>query len=165
MIKKLTLKIYSLYSRMFQTTKYENVFMNVPVERLTYYPELHEMYMTVSCKDELDTTTYTTKVPEDLMKVVMAHASPGVRIVFLTNEAHIMGHIFFGKESHLEVKKQIDKGSRPAGWANPNDKGWQEWKKRQAEFRSSDPEDNTWGYAKCLVGNPPYLGFRKKEEE
>lgn len=163
-IQKLTLKIYNLYSKVFQTTKYTQCFTNVPVERLTYYPDLHEAFLTVAYREEDGTSTYTAKVPEMLMKVVIAHASHGRRVAFFTDNKNTMGHIFFGEESDIEILRQIKEGFRPAGWGNPKDKGWEEWKKIKRELRQADPEDKKWGYADILRGNPPYLGFKKKED-
>lgn len=162
--KKITLTILNLYSKPFVTTKYERHFTNVPVERLTYYPDLHQAYLTVAYREDDDTSTYTARVPEMLMKVVAAHASKGRRIAFFTDKNHVMGHVFFGEESHLEILRQIEEGFRPAGWGNPKDKGWEDWKKKQRQLRQSDPDDKKWGYADVLVGNPPYLGYRKKED-
>ena len=160
-MEKQTIKIYNLYSRPFQTTKYINHFSNVPVERLTYYPELQQMYLSVAVKDASgESVNYTCSVPETLHKVVVAHASKGRRIAFFTDKDDVLGHVFFGEESHLEVKKQIDDGFRPGDFANPNKKGWQDWKGVQARLRTADLEEKKWGYAKCLVGNPPYLGFK-----
>jgi len=164
-ITKDTLKIYNLYSRMFQTTKYEQCFSNVPVERLTYYPDLLEMYLTVAYREDVGTSTYTARVPESLHKVVMAHASQGRRVMFFTDKNDVLGHIFFGLESDKEILKQIDDGFRPAGWGDPSHKGWSEWKKIQAEWRHADAESDMWGFAKVLHGNPPYLGFKEENDD
>jgi hypothetical protein len=164
-ITKATLKIYNLYSRMFQTTKYEQCFSNVPVERLTYYPELLEMYLTVAYREDEGTSTYTARVPESLHKVVMAHASQGRRVMFFTDKNDTLGHIFFGMEADKEILRQIDEGIRPAGWGDPSHKGWGEWKKAQADIRHCDADGDMWGFAKVLKGNPPYLGFKEADKD
>jgi len=164
-ITKATLKIYNLYSRMFQTTKYDQCFYNTPVERLTYYPELLEMYLTVAYREDEGTSTYTARVPESLHKVVMSHASQGRRVMFFTDKKNTLGHIFFGLEADKEILRQIDEGIRPAGWGDPSHKGWGEWKKIKNNFRYLDAESDTWGYAKVLHGNPPYLGFKEENDD
>lgn len=163
-IEKMTIKIYNLYSRMFQTTKYVRHFTNVPIEKLTYYPDLHQMFMTVGCKDEVTSTTFTAEVPESLFKVLMAHGSVGRRIAFFTDSNNVVGHIFFGEEAHNTIRLEIDKGIRPAQWANPNHKDFSVWKNKQREIRQLDAGDDTWGYARCLVGVPPYLGFKEDRD-
>lgn len=163
LVTKQTLKIFNLYSRMFQTTKYVNHFSNVPVEKLTYYPDMLEMYITVAYKAEDGSSTYTARVPESLHKVVMAHASHGRRVAFFTDKTDTVGHIFFGEESHLEILRQIDDGFRPAGWGDPSHKGWAEWKKIKAGFRHCDEDDDMWGFAKVMYGNPPFLGFKDND--
>jgi hypothetical protein len=76
-----------------------------------------------------------------------------------------MGHVFFGEEAHLEIKRQIDAGERPANWGNPNSPNWEAWKKLQAGVRSKDVGEESWGFAKVLKGNPPYLGFKEVNDE
>ena len=163
-IIKQTLKIFNLYSRMFQTTKYQQHFSNVPVERLTYYPELHEMYVTVGIKGEDGPSTYTARIPENLMKVVAAHGSNGRRIAFFTNDEHVMGHVFFGEESHNTVRIEINKGIRPKGWCDPTSKDFNTWKEKQREIRGLEATEDTWAYAQCLEGVPPYLGFKEDRD-
>lgn len=159
------MEIYNLYSKPYTQNKYEYHFSNVPVERLTYYPDMHEMYLSVAYKTaDGDMGTFTGQVPENLMKVVVAHASKGRRIAFFTDRKCLIGHIFFGEESHIEILRQIDEGFRPVKWGDPSNKEWQEWKKTLAELRKCDPGKKEWGYAKVLEGNTPKLGFRKKED-
>lgn len=162
-LQKQTLSIYNLYSRKFQTTRYIGHFNNVPVEKLTYYPDLEQMYIMVAFKGEDSPSMFTAQVPENLHKVVVAHASKGRRVAFFVDADHNIGHIFFGEESHLEIKRQIDEGFRPAGWANPNSPDWGVWKKKMATWRHVDQGDKEWGFANILHGNPPVLGFKVKD--
>lgn len=163
-ITKLAIRIYNLYSKVFKTTRYVSHFNNVPVERLTYYPEAEEMFMAVAFREDLGPGICVLRVPENLHKVVIAHASTGRRVAFFTDKDHNMGHIFFGEESHLEIKRQIDEGFRPAGWGNPNSPDWDKWKKKMIEWKHVDQDEESWGFAKVLHGVTPELGFKSENE-
>lgn len=157
-MNRIKLVIYNLYSQIFRTNKYDGVMLNVPVERLWYYPDLDRMYMTVAYRGDVASKTATFLVPEHLHKVAMSHASTGRRIMFLvTRDTGTLGFIFFGEESHLEIKRQIDKGIRPKGWGDPNSQDWEIWKSAQRKLKHSDIGDDWWGFARIMKGVPPEI--------
>lgn len=157
-IQSVKMRIINLYTKVFRTNRYDGHCLNVPVEKLLYYPDLDRMYMAIAYKGDLGSEEATFLVPENLHKVVMAHASTGRRVsFFFTTKTAVLGHIFFGEESHLEIKHQIDSGFRPASWGNPNSQDWQKWKNIQARFKHSDPGNEKWGFARIMKGKAPEL--------
>ena len=157
------MKIHNLYSRPYETNKYTNAFVNVPVERFTYYPQHGTAYCMVATKDSSGKTTkYICEIPEALVKVCVGHMSNGRRVSFFTDRNHSMGHIFFGEESHVEIKKQIESGLRPMNWGDPNSKDWDLWKSVQQQMKCSPLSggSRTYGFAQIIdEGAVPKLGF------
>lgn len=162
---KATIEIRNLYSKPFKTRKYNISYLNVPVEKLLYYPDLDRMYITIAWRGDNGPMTSTYLVPENLYKVIMARCSTGRRVAFHANkQTGVMGHIFFGEESHLEIKRQIDEGERPAEWGNPNSPDWEKWKKIQKSLSHKDVNNSWWGFARVMKGATPELTIEADED-
>lgn len=159
------MEIYNLYAKPFITDKYKKAFINVPIERIRYYPESGVCQVTVvAAGKDGKSTRYVCNVPGPLIKVAVSHMSVNRRVSFLTDVNHVMGHVFFGEESVQEVARQITTGFRPKHWNDKEHADWNIWKDKLRDMRESgyDDSSNMYGHAPCLVSSRPVKpGFQK----